>query len=103
MSNGFNTDGLYSVPEVEGFIINPLDSIECAISFDVKDWSTDRRSFWIYCIIFGIDSYEEYPEYKEEFNKLVKEYHWDDKDISRLRLLHEKWLKLKEMSKAGGL
>ena len=100
MSNGFNTDGLYSVPEVEGFIIDPLDSIESAIAFDVKDWSTDRRSFWIDCIVFGIDRYEEDPESKEVFNKLVEEYHWDDKDIERLRLLHEKWLKLKEISKA---
>ena len=99
MSSGFNTDGLYSVPEVDGFIIDPLESIECAIAFDVRSWSEDRRSFWVYCIIFGIDSYEEYPEYKEEFNKLAKEYHWDDKDISRLRLLHEKWLRLKEISK----
>ena len=100
MSSAFNTDGLYLVTEEEGYIIDPLDSIESAIAFDVKDWSTDRRSFWIYCIIFGIDCYEEYPEYKEDFNKYTKAYHWDDKDIERLRLLHEKWLKLKEISKA---
>ena len=100
MSSGFNTDGLFTIPEEEGFIIDPLESIECTIAFDVRSWSDDRRSFWIHCIIFGIDNYFKYPENKEYFDNLVKEYHWDDKDIERLRLLHEKWLKLKEISKA---
>lgn len=57
MSNCFNTDGLFTVPATNGPITtNALESIECTIAFDVRDWSEDRRSQWIYFIVFGIDN-----------------------------------------------
>lgn len=91
MSNGFNTDGLLIYPEEEGFVENPLDSIECAIAFDVSDWTElGRRAAWVYCIVFGIEDDEEY------IADLKKKFPWDDKDIARLQRLHKKWKELKD-------
>ena len=93
MSNGFNTDGLFTYPASEGFVENPITSIECAIAFDVADWSElGRRAAWVYHIVFGVDDDEEYITF------LNKKFHWDGDDIARLRRLHEKWEKLKNES-----
>ena len=85
MSSGFNTDGLFTFPQSESPINNCLDSIKCAIAFDVRDWSEDRRSAWIYGIVFGWGS--AIDEIKQKFN-------WDANDIERLRIFHEEWNKL---------
>ena len=92
MSNAYNTDGLFTLPPTEGHGEDPIESIECTIAFDVRDWANDRRSAWIYSIVFGID--DEFDEgvvdrYKQKFG-------WDDMDIARLRRLHTNWERLKE-------
>lgn len=92
MSNAYNTDGIFTIPPTEGSGEDPLDSIEFAIAFDVRDWSNDRRSAWIHAIVFGIDK-----ESEEEIARYRREFHWDDKDIERVKRLHEGWKKLKEL------
>jgi hypothetical protein len=88
MSNPYNTDGLYTFPASNVEIHNCLESIECAIAFDVRDWSSDRRSAWIYGIVFGWD--------EESFDELSKQYGWDNADKIRLADLHRQWLDFKE-------
>ena len=56
MSSRYNTDGMLVFPGSETEpIMNPLESIACTIAFDVRDWFEDRRSAWIYCIVFGLE------------------------------------------------
>lgn len=88
MSNAYNTDGLFTFPASNAEIQNCLESIECTIAFDVRDWSEDRRSAWIYGIVFGWG--------EESFNELSKKFRWDNEDKIRLSKLHQQWLKLKE-------
>lgn len=71
-------------------ITNPLESLECCAAFQCRDMSTDRRDAWSWCIMFGIDDDENEQE-------LRKKHGWTDSDISRLKLLHDKWTKLKEI------
>ena len=70
--------------------INPFESLECTIAFDVKDWGADRRSAWIYGIILGWDDEECFKELKAEFG-------WDDTTIERLKKLRGNYLKAKEL------
>ena len=88
MSNAYNTDGLLTFPASDGEIQNCLESIECAIAFDVRDWGNDRRSAWIYGIVFGWD--------EESLDEFSKQYGWDNADKIRLADLHRQWLGLKE-------
>lgn len=90
MSIAYNTDGLFTLPPTEGRGEDPLESIECTIAFDVRDWCNDRRSAWIYAIVFGIDN-----EYGE-IDRCKRQFKWDDKDIERVKRLHAKWERLKE-------
>lgn len=70
--------------------INPFESLECTIAFDVKDWGSDRRSAWIYGIILGWDDEECFNEFKYRFG-------WDDKTIEILKKLRGNYLKAKEI------
>lgn len=83
-----NPDELLTYPEIKLNIQNCLESIECTIAFDVKDWSEDNRSAWIYGIVFGWD---------ESLNDIAKKYHWNDATIERLNKLHKQWIELKQM------
>lgn len=87
MSNSFYTDGMYGTPVVD---TGCLDSIEAAIAFDVRDWSEDRRSAWIYGIVFGWADAED--AMKEKFG-------WDEDDISRLHKYHAEWEMLHRIEK----
>lgn len=89
MSNAYNTDGMCVFPDIgnDGRIENAFESIECAIAFDVKDWASDRRSAWIYAIVFGWD---------DAFQVIASKYHWDEADIARAKRLHEQWKRAKE-------
>jgi len=81
-----NTDGMFGMPVIDD---NCLGSIERTIAFDVRDWSEDRRSAWIYGIIFGWD--ESTEELKEKFN-------WTDEDVERMNRYHLQWIKLRSES-----
>ena len=91
MSRQFNTDGLMVFPSDNGdpITLNALESIECAIAFDVRDWSEDRRSAWIYGIVFGWD-------YEDSWDKDAKKFGWDEEDRKRANMMHEQWIKAKE-------
>lgn len=93
MSSGYNTDGLYTFPETESPIYNCLDSIEGVIAFDVRDWSEDRRSAWIYGVVFGWDD--------SSVADLKTKYKWDNSDIQRLNQLHNQWVTLKKFITDG--
>ena len=90
MSNAYNTDGMAIFPSNgnDGFIENAFESIECTIAFDVRSWSEDRRSAWIYAIVFDWDD--------DAFQELAALYHWDEADIARAKRLHEQWERAKE-------
>lgn len=81
-------DELLTYPENRLNIQNCLESIECTIAFDVKDWGEDNRSAWIFGIVFGWD---------EELNDIANKYHWGDATIERLNKLHKQWIELKQM------
>jgi hypothetical protein len=88
MSIAYNTDGFLTYPnDQQGWIKNALESIECTIAFDVKDWSTSRRDAWIYTIVFGWDDSQD---------EVAKRHSWDADDIERAKLLHEQWIRAKE-------
>ena len=88
MSSQFNTDGMFTIPNSnQPITMNALESIECAIAFDVRDWSEDRRSAWIYGIIFGWGDGDEFDATKE----ICKKFGWDKDDIKRIRIFHEQW------------
>ena len=70
--------------------INPFESLECTIAFDVKGWEADMRSAWIYGIILGWDDEECSKEFKAKFG-------WDDTTIERLKKLRGNYLKAKEL------
>ena len=91
MSKQFNTDGLMVFPPDNGepITLNAFESIECAIAFDVRDWSEDRRSAWIYAIVFGWD-------YEDSWDELAKKFGWDEEDRKRANVMHEQWIKAKE-------
>lgn len=92
MSNSYNTDGLFTWPIPKDgeppITQNAFESIECAIAFDVRDWSADRRSAWIYAIVFGWD-------YGESWDEMASEYGWDEADRKRAQDMHEQWEKAK--------
>ena len=88
MSNAYNTDGLLTIPTTGGFIDNAFESIECAIAFDVRCWSDERRTAWVQAIVCGFDD--------EDDTWIANRYHWDEGDIARLKLMHGQWVKAKE-------
>lgn len=92
MSRQFNTDGLMVFPQDNGepITLNAFESIECAIAFDVRDWSEDRRSAWIYAVVFGCDD-------EDAWDKDAKKFGWDEEDRKRANAMHEQWIKAKEM------
>ncbi|MBO7677196.1 MAG: hypothetical protein J6S49_06750 [Erysipelotrichaceae bacterium] len=91
MSRQFNTDGLMVFPpdNEEPITLNAFESIECAIAFDVRDWSEDRRSAWIYAIVFGWD-------YEDSWYEIAKKFDWDEEDRKRANMMREQWIKAKE-------
>ena len=92
MSKQFNTDGMMTFPSDnrKPLTMNALESIECAIAFDVRDWGEDRRSAWIYAIVFGW-------EYEDSWEEESRKFGWDEEDHERAKLLHEQWIKAKEI------
>jgi len=82
--SAYTTDGMYGMPVIN---TNCLESIECSIAFDVRDWSEDKRSAWIYGIVFG---------WKDEKKEIQAKFNWSDEDIKRIEKYHEQWVKLKE-------
>lgn len=95
MSDSFNTDGIFTNQQINGPITtNALESIECAIAFDVRDWSEDRRSQWIYFIVFGIDN--------ESWKDSAKRFGWDDDDRKRVESMHEQWMMAKKFLEEQG-
>lgn len=83
MSSSYNTDGMYGMPVIN---TNCLESIKMAIAFDVRDWGEDRRSAWIYGIVFGWD---------DAIDEEVKtKFRWTDEDVERLNRYHNEWDRL---------
>ena len=99
MSDSFNTDGIFTNQQMSGPITtNALESIECAIAFDSRDWSEDRRSQWIYFIVFGIkDKLDE-----ESWNESANKFRWDAEDRKRVDALHEQWIQAKRFLQSKG-
>ena len=98
MSKPYNTDGLFVFPELDDeppITMNALESIECAIAFDVRDWAADRRSAWIYAIVFGWD-------YEDAWDVVAKKFGWDEEDRKRASAMHEQWEKAKTFLKEPG-
>lgn len=90
MSNPYNTDGMLMFPQSDSgpLTTNAFESIECAIAFDVRDWAADRRSAWIYAVVFGWD-------YEDAWNEVAKKFGWDDEDQQRAKKMHEQWERAK--------
>lgn len=89
MSVPINTDGMFTIPiRTSPITLNALESIESTIAFDVRDWSTDRRSAWIYMIVYGWDELE---------TEIAQKYGWDAEDIKRGRQMHVQWVRMREL------
>ena len=93
MSRHFNTDGLMVFPSDNGepITLNAFESIECAIAFDVRSWSEDRRSAWIYAIVFGWDD----EDSEDAWDEVAKKFGWDEEDHKRAKMMHKQWEKAK--------
>ena len=91
MSRQFNTDGLmvFHPDNGEPITLNAFESIECTIAFDVRDWADDRRSAWIYAIVFGWD-------YEDSWDDIAEKFGWDEEDRKRANMMHKQWMKAKE-------
>lgn len=96
MSRQFNTDGLMVFPPDNGepITLNAFESIECAIAFDVRDWGNDRRSAWIYAIVFGW-GFEDWDD-EDSWDEIAEKFGWDEEDRKRAKMMHEQWIKAKE-------
>ena len=82
MDNSYNTDGIYCMPVIN---TNCLESIKMAIAFDVRDWTADRRSAWIYGIVFG---------WSEALEEVKTKFRWTNEDVERLNRYHNEWNRL---------
>lgn len=49
----------------------------------------DRRSAWIYAIVFGWD-------YEDSWNEVAKKFGWNEEDHKRANTMHEQWIKAKK-------
>lgn len=67
---------------------NAFESIERAIAFDVRDWAEDRRSAWIYAIVFGWD-------YDDAWDEMAKKFGWDEQNRKRAAAFHKQWVNAK--------
>lgn len=65
---------------------HPLQSIADTIACDVRDWSDNKRSAWIFGIVHGWDR-GSLKEFKIRFK-------WSDNDIARLKRLNRRYKKL---------
>ena len=93
MSNQYNTDGLYIFPMARDTIaLNAFESIKCAIAFDVRDHLVERRSAWIYFIVFGIED----EDGQEAWEKCAKLHGWDEKDKKRIMYYHDQFVSAEE-------
>lgn len=103
MSDSFNTDGILVFHSAVGFLnqkpitMNALESIECAIAFDVRDWAADRRSAWIYAIVFGWGD----PQEDDAWSELCEKFGWDKADIDRAQMFHNQWESAKKFVEGG--
>ena len=93
MSRGYNTDGMLTFPESANSTtkLNALESIECAIAFDVRDWGADRRSAWIYAVVFGWT-------FEDAMDEMCKRFGWDEEDRERAEEYHRQWETLKKVA-----
>ena len=66
------------------------DSIEVCIAFSSRDWSLNHRDAWLFGVIKGW-SPEALAEQKQRHN-------WSDSTVTRLKKLHEQYLKETECS-----
>lgn len=90
MSKSSNTDGAEIFPPLpphEVLTMNALESIENAIAFNVRDWSTNKRDAWIYAIVFG---------WEDGWEEIAREHHWDEDDRKRAEIFREQWERAKE-------
>ena len=67
-------------------ITNPLEILECILAFDSRDWSTDKRDFMIWAVVFGWndesyakkgyspDTAAEWKKFHEKYVKMKEEY-----------------------------
>lgn len=80
MYDAYKLDGMPNMPILDD---NCLSSIERSMAFDVRDWSEDSRSAWIYGIVLGWDD--------ESYEELAPKFHWTEQNIERNKKYHQQW------------
>ena len=96
MSNQYNTDGLDVFPMARDTIaLNAFESIKCAFAFSVRDHLLERRSAWIYFIVFGIEDELD----QEAWDECAKRHGWDDEDKKRVMFYHDQFANAEETAK----
>ncbi len=70
-----------------GDIVCPLESIEIAMAFHVRDWTNHHRDAWIYGIVKGFDD--------ESMKQMQDKHNWSNETVNRLKALHVKWKQIK--------
>lgn len=63
---------------------NPFESLENVLSFNARDWSTDRADAWLWGIICGWDEIS--------LKELVIQHKWDAITVARLRRLRSNFV-----------
>lgn len=84
MSIAYQTDGPLYIGRGKPPVMNAMESVADAIAYDVHDWFENRRTAWIWCIVYGVDD-------DESWEYFVKMHNWDDEDRARARELHRQW------------
>lgn len=76
---------------------NPLDSLHSCLVFSPRDWSNCKRDAWIYGIIVGWDGDGVCEPADSAINEIAARFNWPEEEVARLRRLHDRYVKLKNM------
>ena len=68
---------------------SPIISLQNAVAFSVMDWASQKSLAWVYGIVLGWDD--------ECFYEFNKKFGWDKDGFERLKNLHNKFIKLREL------
>lgn len=65
---------------------SPIESIEDVMSFDMRDWSSNRRDAWLYGIACG---------WGDGLRFVAEKHGWTRSEVERLEHLHAAWRRMR--------
>ena len=74
---------------------DPLESLYRLMVHNSRDWGQERSDAWLYGVVVGWDDPEDDPK-GEAMTELARAHGWDEIEVARLRMLHEKFQAMRE-------